>query len=199
MEKFTSLDSVFKTAWNLLYRAAISRNDAMRTPVLATVAEGYPHQRTIVLRRVDPQEQQLYFFSDARAPKIDHLQQNTNCNVLFWDPRKKVQIEIQAKGQVLQQTSITQQFWKKINIGGRTSYAALQAPGTAIEKEQAYLPKDWGSNMDIQDSEFAFKHFAVLELVAHQLDILHLHPAGHQRCLFIKGNDKVWEKQWIVP
>lgn len=198
MEKFTSLDAVFKTAWNLIYRAALSRNDAMRTPVLATVATGHPHQRTIVLRQVNTQTQQLYFFSDARAPKVQHLLENPNCNVLFWDPRKKVQIEVQAKGQILQQTAINQKFWEQINIGGRTSYAALQAPGTPIEKEQAYLPKNWALDMDIQDSAFAFKHFAVLALDVQQLDVLHLHQAGHQRCIFSKKEDS-WEKNWVVP
>lgn len=199
MERFTSLDKVLKTAWNLIYRAAVSRNDPMRTPVLATIADGHPHQRTIVLRKVDTNVHLLYFFSDMRAPKVMHLQQNPNCNLVFWDPRKKVQVEVQAKGKVFHQTTLNQEFWNQINIGGRTSYAALQAPGTPIKKNQAYLPDNWSKEMDIQDTQFAFEHFAVLVLNVQQLDVLHLHEAGHQRCLFTKTAEKSWEMNWLVP
>lgn len=199
MERFTNLNDVLKTAWNLIYRAAISRNDPMRTPVMASVADGRPHQRTIVLRKVDPPEQLLYFFSDMRAPKVKHIQQNPNCNLVFWDARKKVQIEIQAKGQIFHQAEVNQAFWQKINIGGRTSYAALQAPGTPIKKDQTYLPENWTAEMTLQESEFAFDHFAVLALRVYQLDVLHLHQEGHQRCLFTKSSDKDWTMDWVTP
>lgn len=199
MEKFTHLDDVLKTAWNLLYRAAVSRNDPMRTPVLATVMEGQPHQRTIVLRKVDTVQNQLYFFSDLRAPKVTQLRQNPSCNVLFWDPRKKVQIEAQAIGQIFHQAPINEAFWKQINVGGRTSYAATQSPGTPIEKGQTYLPAAWNTEMDIKDTESAYSHFAVLELTVQQLDVLHLHQAGHQRCLFKKMSTGDWQKDWVVP
>ena len=198
MEKFTNLNDVFKTAWNLIYRAAISRNDPMRTPVLATVAEGHPHQRTIVLREVDTTANLLYFFSDLRAPKVTQLQQECLCNLIFWDPRKKVQIELRANGRVLHQTPPNKKFWDRINVGGRTSYATIHPPGTKITQNQPYLPEYWKLDMNIQETTPAYEHFAVLELEAYELDVLHLHQEGHQRCLFKKVGHN-WEMDWLVP
>jgi pyridoxine/pyridoxamine 5'-phosphate oxidase len=40
-------------------------------PSLATVSpDGLPDARTVVLREVDPDQERLVFFTDARSPKV---------------------------------------------------------------------------------------------------------------------------------
>jgi hypothetical protein len=199
MERFNNLTDFYKAAWNLLDQAALSRNDPMRTPVMATVANDRPHQRTIVLRKVDTKQDLLYFFSDARAPKILHIKNNPTCNLVFYDVLRKVQIELQATGSVLQEEKQSRSFWEKIDAGGRSSYAAMYAPGSQIKNQQEYLPAHWNQDMDLEATEFAFENFAVLQLSALQLDVLHLHQDGHQRAIFTKNASKEWDKIWLVP
>jgi len=200
MERFNDLAELRKTAWNLLFRAATSRNAPMRTPVMATTDGHRPHQRTIVLRAVDVPAARLFFFSDLRAPKIEHLLSNPAVNVLFWDPRKRVQIEMAGTADINQQDEPSARYWKQLNITGRSSYASLLPPGSACAAGQHHLPDFWQANMDLAQTDFAYANFALICMQVRHIDILHLHPAGHQRARLdwqTATND--WAANWAVP
>lgn len=199
MERFRDLAHLHKTAWNLVFRAALSRHDAMRTPTMATTDGKHPHQRTIVLREVDVQAEQLFFFSDVRAPKVRHLQSNASLNVLFWDPKKKVQIEMAGAGFTFARNQKTAQYWDKLNITGRSSYATNAAPGTPASSDQGHLPEFWSADMDLEKTNFAYNHFAVIQMQVQHLDVLHLHAQGHQRAQSRKQADGSWVTTWVVP
>lgn len=200
MERFNDLPQLQKTAWNLLFRAAGSRNAPMRTPVMATTDGQRPHQRTIVLRAVDVPAAQLFFFSDLRAPKIEHLLSNPAVNVLFWDPRKKVQIEMAGTANIYQQDKPSAHYWKQLNITGRSSYASLLPPGSPRAAEQQHLPDFWQQDMDLAQTDFAYANFALIGMQVQHIDVLHLHPTGHQRARFNwqSANDS-WSANWAVP
>jgi hypothetical protein len=199
MERFSSLEQIHKMAWNLVFRAAVSRNDAMRTPVMATTDGNRPHQRTIVLREVDVQREQLFFFSDIRTPKIQHLKSQSELNLLFWDPRKKVQIEMAGTGFVFSHNNKAKAFWEKLNIAGRSSYASEATPGTPVSTDQGYLPDFWADDMALEQTNFAYDRFAIIQMQVQHLDVLHLHDKGHQRAQFDKLADGNWASSWVVP
>lgn len=199
MERFNQLEDVYKTAWNLVFRAAVSRNDAMRTPVMATTDGNRPHQRTIVLREVAVPAEQLFFFSDIRAPKIQHLKSQPEINLLFWDPRKKVQIEMAGTGFVFSHNTKAAAFWGKLNIAGRSSYASEATPGTPISIDRGYLPDFWSADMALEQTNFAYDRFAIIQMQVQHLDVLHLHSKGHQRAQFNKLEDGSWASSWVVP
>ena len=160
MERFTSPDHAQRTAWDLMYRAAVNRNDAMRTPSLATFDGFKVHQRTIVLRKVDKSDQLLYFFTDRRSPKVTHLERDNQLNVLFWHPRKKVQIEAIGTGALHFQDDLCRFFWDKLNIGGRSSYSTLLAPGTPQLADSTNLPQHWSKEMILSRTESNFQNFS---------------------------------------
>lgn len=199
MERFRDLEHTQKSAWNLVFRAALSRNDAMRTPVMATVDSQQPQQRTLVLREVNVQAEQLFFFSDLRAPKIQQLKDNSALNLLFWDPRKKVQIEMTGNGFVFSHNDKAAQYWAQLNLAGRSSYATEATPGTPASSDQGHLPDFWSSEMELKKSDFAYHNFGVIQMQVQHLDVLHLHSEGHQRAQFNKQADGSWASTWVVP
>ncbi len=194
MERFTSPDHMQRAAWDLMYRAAVNRNDVMRTPAMATFDGAKVHQRTIVLRKVDKAAQELFFFTDRRSPKVAHLEQDQQLNVLFWHPRKKVQIEAIGKSVLHYQDDLCRSFWEQLNIGGRSSYATLLAPGTPQLADSTNLPQHWSKEMILSLTESNFQHFVVIQMQVTEMDILHLHSDGHQRAFIAEK-----EKTWLVP
>jgi hypothetical protein len=199
MERFNDLKGTLKTAWNLVYRASVSRNDPMRTPVMATVEDAKAHQRTLVLREVKVATEQLFFFSDVRAPKVQHLKKNPQINILFWDPKRSVQIEMAGEGFVFSHNEQAKRYWSGLNIEGRSNYAAEGASGMPITRDSGYLPDFWSAEMDLTKTEFAYDNFVVIQVQVQHLDVLHLHPAGHQRARFDKSAGSDWSASWVVP
>ena len=199
MERFEDLNMTLIRSWDQIFRAAQGRNDAMRTPVLATFDGKKIHQRTIVLRKVNVQNRILYYFSDYRAPKIQHLQVDPQLNVVFYSAKKKLQIEASGIGIVAHQDERCRSFWQQINVQGRQSYATDKAPGSLHLQDEGFLTKDWPKNdSDLSQTEWAFANFALIEMHIDTLDVLHLHQDGHQRARFDWENGE-WNGHWVVP
>lgn len=202
MERFTDLNTALQLSWDLLYQAATSRSDPMRTPVLATFDGTLLHQRTIVLRKVEQQKQELFFFSDLRAPKVIHLRADPQLNALFYHPEKKVQLEVRGNGFIHEQDALSRAFWEKINTLGRSSYATASAPGTPLNSPNPNLPEDWSAKATPAETERYFVNFALIRMEVSIIDLLHLHHGGHQRALFSKRGVEQggeWSRSWVSP
>lgn len=198
MNRFNDLKETYTIAWDLIEKASQSSADPMRTPVMATAEAGLAHQRTIVLRDVQVASNLLFFFSDSRAPKIRHLKNNPKVNLLFYDPKKGVQIEASGEGLVFSHNEAAKNYWNRLNWYGRSNYAAEAASGQPISQGKGYLPDFWSPDMELKDTEYAYDHFAVIQIQVQHLDVLHLHEEGHQRAQFSR-NSPDWNATWVVP
>ena len=198
MERLQSLEHSLKHCWNLLFQAYVKRNHPMRTAYLATQSTDGPRVRTIVLRKSNAEERRLLFFCDVRSPKVQHLKKNSQAEVLFYDPKKKVQIRANGDIQIEQGSSLCKEYWTQLNRAGRSSYAAVPNPGAAMEEDQTGLPENWAESFPLSFTEYAFQNFCLLHLEVRELDLLHLHPEGHQRAGF-NWNGQDWGKTWRIP
>jgi pyridoxine/pyridoxamine 5'-phosphate oxidase len=198
MKKFDTLDEFLDQSWRLLLNAAVKRNHPMRTPVLGTVADNRAHLRTVILRQTNPQARTLSFYSDFRAAKIAHLQENAQLAALFYHPRKQWQIRVRGEATLHHQDEKARAHWAKISVKGRANYAARHTPGSTTDQPTDGLPDFWNSDLKPAETEFAYANFTLIEMAVFELEALLLHPEGHQRAHFAWGNDN-WEKHWLIP
>lgn len=199
MERFDELKDMHRHLWNMLFQATVKRNHPMRTPVLATCSGTIPFVRTVVLRDVDTRSHQLFFFTDSRSDKVDQLRENEDMTSLFWDPGKKVQIRCRGKATLEQGTDRCRELWDQLNAAGRSSYAALMAPGTKVDEYTTGLPEGWSNNWPDDKTDAAFAHFMLLIQDVTEIDGLHLEQNGHQRALFTRRKDDNWDMSWLIP
>jgi pyridoxine/pyridoxamine 5'-phosphate oxidase len=199
MERFDNPDKFLHDAWHLLIKAAIKRKGDYQKPSVATVdSDGFARQRVIVLREVDFQQRQLTFFTDARSRKVEELSNHPHLSCLFWDERKKVQIRMNAQVILEQGSARCRQYWDRLPVQGRSSYAALSAPGTPQQTDNVSLSNHWHDEMDLQETAYAFEHFMVITCQVYSADLLHLHHEGHQRAQFAY-QDGAWAGSWVAP
>jgi pyridoxine/pyridoxamine 5'-phosphate oxidase len=195
MERFSSLEQALRQSWNLLFQATVKRHDPMRTPTLATARNGVPRARTVVLREVDTNQRRLLFFTDRRSGKVEEIQGQTQAACTFWHPQRKVQVRLRGTFQLESDTNRALDYWKKLNDQGRASYATLQPPGTPASVDTSGLPEQWPSP---RLAERAYQNFCLLDLVVTEMEVLHLHPAGHQRAFF-RWEEGTWSMTWLIP
>ncbi|MEL7174391.1 MAG: pyridoxamine 5'-phosphate oxidase family protein, partial [Pseudomonadota bacterium] len=78
------LDAVLDAAWTRLQRGAADKRSAFNTLQIATLGpQGWPEQRTVVLRRVEPSERRVTFHTDRRSAKAAEIESDGRVSLLF--------------------------------------------------------------------------------------------------------------------
>ena len=166
--------------WRELALAAELRGHPWRTPSLATVSpDGLPDARTVVLREVDPDQEHLVFFTDARSPKVGQLRAQPRGVLVMWSPELSWQLRIQVECRVEASGLAVSSRWARL----RSTPAA-----------QDYLaPLPPGSPTDAAPSGLAAReHFAVVQAQVLEMDWLELGDTGHRRARLMAGQPPVW-------
>jgi len=166
--------------WRELALAAELRGHPWRTPTLATVSpDGLPDARTVVLREVDPDQERLVFFTDARSPKVAQLKAQPRGVLVMWSPELSWQLRIQVECRVEASGLAVSSRWARL----RSTPAA-----------QDYLaPLPPGSPTDATPNGLAAReHFAVVQTQVLEMDWLELGVTGHRRARLAAGQPPVW-------
>ena len=174
------LSAFINTGIKAIQRGAVDRKSPYRLPVLSNTFENRIFQRIVVTRSFDEKKMQLTVFTDHASKKYKQLQVHPQCALLFWDSRKKMQIQVNGKANFVDETD---SYWDKLSDRQKREYAINPISGTNIENAKGY---DY-------DSEEA--RFAVLIIQFLNLDILVLDSEGHRRagCLLGKrGREEFW-------
>jgi len=152
-----------------------------RVAVLATVDDGLPDARNIVVREVDARERRLVFYTDARSPKVRQIEATPQGTLMFWSRALGWQLRMQVRLAVETSGLAVSSRWARLQTSaGADDYLAAQAPGSPLHAPLAAL----GTR----------SHFAMIEAMAETVDWLELHPEGHRRALFGTGGPK-----WLQP
>jgi len=163
-----------------LTRANADRKHPFRRCVLCTHAD-YPESRWVVSRGMDSS----YTFTictDSRSPKVRHIAADTKVTLLFYHSKKQLQIRIKARASILTDGPLYEKhFTKAANYP--KDYSTSQAPGSTMSHE-----------LQLTDT----MHFAVLQIVPVEWDILLLGKYQHQRAVYsyLENN---WMGQSVVP
>jgi pyridoxine/pyridoxamine 5'-phosphate oxidase len=171
--------------WKELGRASVDRHHAWRTPVLATVGcDGLPNARTVVLRKVDANQQTLCVYTDARSAKVSELAKEPEALFAFWSPRLNWQLRVKVAMVVTTDGPELEAIWQQVQQSAAAAdYMATAAPGT--ERPEAY------SSADTRSGDH---HFALLNASVLEIDWLELGQGGHRRARLSADN---W--QWLIP
>lgn len=183
-DRLQALSEIQAAIWRELARAALDRQHAWRTPVLATVGPDGPDARTVVLREVDAGANGVVVYSDARAPKVAQLGSQPQAVLVMWSPRLSWQLRLRTTVQLHTDGLAATSRWARLQTTGAASdYLTPQAPGALLDTSSP-------SNAAAQQRG----HFAVLLAQVHAIDWLELHPQGHRRAAFDGQGAR-----WLVP
>ena len=177
------LSEFINTGIKAIQRGTVDRKSPYRLPVLSNTLENKIFQRIVVARAFDEKYMELTIFTDNASKKYHQLHIHSECGLLFWDPRKKIQIQVSGKANFIDDKD---SYWKKLSNRQRREYSINPISGTKIASSKSY------------NYESAENRFAVMIVKLLKLDILILDSKGHVRagCDFREGKKKEF---WMSP
>lgn len=168
-------------------RAGVDKKDhPFRYFTLGTVGlEPISRQRTVVLREVEG-DFTLLFYTDVRSKKIIHLTENNKVGLLFFHPKKLLQVRMEGLAYILKDEETLKKYWGGIQPQSRKDYTTVAAPGTALEHPDKleYLNEE--------------NHFCIIKIVPHRMEYLKLKRPHHIRVQYSWEED-LWESEFLVP
>jgi pyridoxine/pyridoxamine 5'-phosphate oxidase len=162
----------------------LKKKHPFRYPVLASIEDGKPQQRTVVLRNTTD-DFHLVLFTDARSAKMSQFAKNSAASMLFYHPKKLMQVKVQGNIKVVSEKNQIQEYWQKIQGNSERDFRTVDSPGTPLK------------NPDHVSFSEDQHHFCVLELVPNQIEYLQLKRPHHLRALY--SVDDNWKGQFLNP
>jgi 3-hydroxyisobutyrate dehydrogenase len=199
-QNHTSLSEIEQQAWALLAQGSQTPGDAFYTGTLGTLSDNGVSLRTVVLRGANPLQKIVVCYSDKRATKVEEIKANPNVSFHFWDSERKIQLRLSARATIHTSDALADQHWQGASLSNRRSYLAIPAPGSEQPQPTSGLPDGLDTREPTQqESKKGRINFALIAIVVHHLDYLHLAKGGHRRAIFKYDGGKLAEASWIVP
>ena len=183
--RIETLALVYQACWHALAAATSTRGHNFKRLGLATVNGDTADLRTVVLREVQADTQQLLFFTDARSPKVAQITAHPNatlmawCGQLGWQLRLRVVLTVQTSGLAVSSR------WARLKLTpAAQDYMSPLPPGALL-----------GTQAQHQPERASRAHFAVVTAQVQAIDWLELHASGHRRALF----DAAGQGRWVTP
>lgn len=184
-----ALDALPTLVGQWLARAVRDKRSPLRWPVVATVSpSGRPHARMMVVRRVDDGARTLDLYTDARSPKRTDLACSPRAEAVFWDPKKRLQLRMEAFVRVLDDGPERDAAWSNVREEARADYARAHAPGALARDPIA-------ADARLQDDA---GHFAIVRLFMQRVDVLRLAAPRPWRAEVVY-NDGAVAARWLTP
>ena len=184
--------------WSLLFEAVKNRESEFRTPVFICGNKNDLDGRVIVLRKADKENRFLQFHSDIRSSKIKKIKENSNCSILFYGKKDKIQLRLKVIAEINFKNNITKESWEKTGHISRKCYLVTNGPGSVSEKPTSGLDSKF-DNFDFtkEQSEQGYKNFCVIKCKIKTIEWLYLAAKGHRRALINFEASKKFT--WLVP
>lgn len=179
----------FDRAWALLAAAPGDPSSGLRLPVVATVRDGQPDARVMVVRTVDRVAHCLTVYSDVRAAKISVLTAAPRVAVTGYDTATRLQLRLHGTAMVTTTGAEVDAAWAALTPSGRSAYQSIEPPGTPV-------PHPLGPVVAPPDGGRAA--FAVVTIVLDRFEWLDLAIPGHRRALY-RRDGAGWRGGWLVP
>jgi general stress protein 26 len=193
----TAYDGLAEAAWGRLQQAGDDPDHPMRTLVLATVSrDGGPEARVMVLRGADRRLGKLWFYSDRRSEKIEHLRRQARVTAVTYDPETGVQLRARGTAGVHESGSLADQHWSQVGMAVRALYASPDAPGRPLRQPD---PRLMGvkRSIDAGGEAAARSNFAVIEITVDAIEWLQVVQGEQRRAIMFAGTD--WAVQALAP
>ncbi len=194
------LVAVESRCWQMLSDAVGDRKHPMRTMVVGSVSGSMAQIRTIVLRKVEPEERKIYFHTDIRSSKIDDIQATSQLSWLAYDPAQRTQIRLCGSTILHHGDAIAQAQWNLTQHHSRRNYLLPEGSGKK-HSEDFKIRHDKLSDFSytLEESEAGFKNFVVVETTVEKLDWYYAHHTGNRRAGFTYDNGSLIQADWLTP
>lgn len=194
-----TLEDMAALAFVLMAEGAGDASSPLRKPALATVsASGAPAVRTVILRNFDRPGRILELFTDARSAKVAELEREPRASMLFYDPRRDVQLRLVGRAVPLIGAA-AEEAWTAAGLPSRRAYLAVAAPGSTSAAPTSGLPAEVEGLIPSTDKlEEGRANFALLRFGFDEADIVVLSRSGHRRAR-IRWPADVAALEWLVP
>ena len=176
---------IWQTVLHELHRGPLDPKHPFRYLTLATAGTHFPQVRTVVLRELTSTLDFLVY-TDVRSAKVQDMLEVPRVSLLFYHPKKQVQVRVKALATIHVDDELAQEHWKKISEKRQSEYTSKLAPGTRIENP------DLGWETDIKNA-----HFLVLKFSPLSIEVLQLAKDGHLRIQFELASR--WQGNWMTP
>ena len=190
------IDELYDAAWDELSRGTDDAKHGFHLPVIATVAEGRPQSRVVVLRVADQEHHMLMLYTDRRAAKVRELASGIAWT--FYDAASRLQLRAWGPAE-LAKPDLTDLHWQASWLPARKSYLSELAPGTEVDAWTSGFPPHLLGRRVPNEQEAApgRENFAVVMCQIQEMEVLRLGRQGHQRARFTVEN--YWGGRWLVP
>ena len=178
------LQEIFEDLKGEMKLGYLKKKHSFRYVYLATIADGIPHQRTVVLRDVIKDKNPI-IYTDARSNKVEELKANSNASLIMYNHKKLMQITLTGRMNMIENGDYYDDCWSRIQGNSQKDFITEKAPGTPIKNPD---------EVDYKDNEH---HFMILELVPDQIEYLQLKRPNHIRAIFKAEDD--WQGQFLNP
>ncbi|MCE2779192.1 MAG: pyridoxamine 5'-phosphate oxidase family protein [Algoriphagus sp.] len=185
---FSATDShaeIWQTLLHELQRGALDPKHPFRYLILATVGNQFPQVRTLVLRQFSA-DLEFLVYTDARSSKVKELLEVPRVSLLFYHPKKQVQVRVHAHATIHVEDELARAHWKRVSDKRRSEYQSKLGPGTRIGSPSA----GWESSSE-------HSNFSVVKFVPLSIEVLQLDREGHLRIQFDLASG--WKGSWLVP
>jgi pyridoxine/pyridoxamine 5'-phosphate oxidase len=179
---------IIKTIWEQFTEAQEKKEHPFRLGTFATVGKNGVNLRTVVVRKVIPEDSVLWLYTDFRSPKVQEIQNNPNISWLFYHPTERVQIRLYGNAEILRNTMTNHYIWNNLPDYGKSDYLSKKAPGSAVTDN----PK-----VELDHTDNA-KNFCIIKTKIKTIDWLQLGRSNHSRAKFELENGE-WKGEWLVP
>ena len=196
---YNDLDKVYLKIWELLRIGLKNRDLPFHIPIFICGDKIKSDGRIVVLRGIDEKERKIWFHSDIRSNKVKILKSNSEASLLFYDKNEKIQLRISGYTKINYKNDITKKSWKKTAHMSRQCYLGDVAPGLNSSSPTSGLTKKIDDyKYTIEESDFGYKNFCVVENFIQSIEWLYLAAKGHRRALFNLNKNSL-EKKWLIP
>ncbi|MFY7899681.1 MAG: pyridoxamine 5'-phosphate oxidase family protein [Chitinophagaceae bacterium] len=194
---FYTLEDIEKDCWIRLMNGALKSKDAFHVTSVATFNNDSIDLRTVVLRKVLPNDKVVRFHTDIRSHKWSALQKNNTISLLFYDAASRIQIRLKGKAYLHYSDTIAMDAWQNTVLSSRRCYLATQAPSSVIDYPTSGLSEKFElHDPTVSESELGKNNFGVVSIKVASLDWLWLHHSGHRRAYF----DYLFQSlTWLIP
>jgi pyridoxamine 5'-phosphate oxidase len=175
-----NLANFIESAIKQIQRGVVDHKSFFRHPILASSDGQHIFQRIVVMREFNFEKKSIVIFTDSKSQKVTQIVNHPECNLLFWDPRKKLQISIHSIPQIETDNS---RYWMKINDKQKKDYSVTPPPKSAIKAHDDYQFSDQN-------------RFTVVNITFKSMDVLQLSAQGHVRAVHDFENNT---QSWVSP
>lgn len=178
-EWYETLDGLWDRAWTLFADTRVRRFVA-----LATMGETGPANRMVVIRAADRAAATLTIYTDATSAKIPEIRRASVASLVYWRAEDALQVRVEGAIEIATGDAVKAD-WAALDAPQRGNYGVTPPPGTFIDCAHAY------ARTADEDT------FARLTVHAETIDIVHLSPDAHRRCLYVRSTG--WKGRWRAP